>query len=312
MLVAPLPMDRVASEYYLWSPEGKPVSVHLSLEVVRALQPLLQINTGSRPLEHGGLLSGRVRHVNDSYIVCVEAMEPVDCGHARGASWTLTASEKHGLERKIRRQVGSSMIVGWFRTHTRPGLYLDQHDFSLFNDYFPHPASVALVIRPEDREAAFFFWEDGDIHRASPYQTFPFVPQALGTRPEFLPSGGMDVELVAVPAARVRTPAGASWRRRALYAAPIAAGLLAGFLWQPDIERRRARESDHSSGLAQPERAVFPPPEMVDVAALSPPAAEKAPSVAESPAPAAPPGRPRRSEEDRSLIPLPAPTTRGG
>ena len=241
MLVFPLAMDRVASEYYLWSPEGKPVSVHLSLEVVHALQPLLRSHTETRPLENGGLLFGRVRQVNDGYIVSVEAMEQVECGHVRGASWTLSGSEKHALERRIRRQTGSRTVVGWFRTHSRPGLYLDQHDFSLFNDYFAHPAAVALVIRPQDREAAFFIWEDGDIRRASPYQSFPFIPQALGTRRENGVAGA-DVELVAVPASSLRTHHVVSWRRRALYAAPIAAGVLAGFLWQPDIGRRRTAE----------------------------------------------------------------------
>ena len=282
-------MDRVASEYYLWSPEGKPVSVHLSLEVVHALQPVLRSETVTRPLENGGLLFGRVRHVNDSYIVSVEAMEQVECGHVRGASWTLSGSEKHALERRIRRQTGSRTVVGWFRTHTRPGLYLDQHDFNLFNDYFAHPASVALLIRPQDREAAFYFWEDGDIRRASPYQTFPFIPQALGTRRES-EFASTDVELVAVPASSLRTPPVVNWRRRALYAAPIAACVLAGFFWQPDIERRRAAEAFEPGRYRQPERAVFPPPETVETPA-SEPVMEEPPVLAANVVPETPPVR---------------------
>jgi hypothetical protein len=173
-------------------------------------------------------------------------------------------------------------VVGWFRTHTRPGLFLDQHDFGLFNDYFAHPASVALLIRPEDREAAFFFWEDGDIRRAAPYQTFPFIPEALGTRRESR-SPGSDVELIAVPASSLRTPPVVDWRRRALYAAPIAASVLAGFLWQPDIERRRTAEPVESRRYVIPERAVFPPPERLEV--VSSATVESSATVVEQPAP---------------------------
>src|SRR5687768_11507286 len=137
-------MERVAAEYYLWSLEGKPVSVHLSLDVVHALQPPARYSDGDRPVEHGGVLLGRVRHVNDSYIVSVDSVEVIPCEHARGASWTLSARDKQALLRRIRRQHGSLTVVGWFRTHTRAGLYLDQHDFSLFTEFFAQPSSVSL------------------------------------------------------------------------------------------------------------------------------------------------------------------------
>ena len=258
-------MEPAASEYYIWSLDGKPVSVHLNLKVVHELQPLVQPASGSRALEHGGILLGRVRRVNDCYMVCVDAAEMLTCEHARGASWTLSARDQQAMLRRIRRQHGSISVVGWFRTHTRPGLYLDQHDFTLFNDHFAHPSSVSLVVRPQDREAAFFFWEEGDIKRSSPYQTFPFIPQALGTHQEIQRFEPAAVDLVAVPAASVVRRPGRTFSslvgRRALYAAPIVAGVLAGLLWQPNIERRRSAGKPGESELSRSERRVFTPPE---------------------------------------------------
>lgn len=280
-------MNRVASEYYLWSLEGKPVSVHLSLDVVHELQPFALHSAGDRPLEHGGVLLGRVRQVNDCYIVSVDAAEVVECQHTRGASWNLSARDKQALLRRIRRQHGSLSVVGWFRTHTRQGLYLDQHDFNLFTEFFAHPSSVSLVVRPQDREAAFFFWENGDIRRSSPYQTFPFIPQALGTRYDIAKPELKTVELVAVPAVPKR---GASlrpgvWGRRALYATPLVAGVLAGFFWQPSIERRRTAELSREMPANQVERTVIAPPELRDEAPIEPAVSEIAPPpVTEAPA----------------------------
>ena len=290
-------MDRVASEYYLWSLEGKPVSVHLSLDVVHALQPFGHSSTGDRPREEGGVLLGRVRQVNDCYIVSVDAAEVIECQHTRGASWILSARDKQAVLRSIRRQHGSLSVVGWFRTHTRQGLYLDQHDFNLFTEFFAHPSSVSLLMRPEDREAAFFFWENGDIRRSSPYQTFPFIPQALGTRYEAKVSNELTrargsetparlsrerkgaesktIELIAIPAG-----AGV-WGRRVLYAAPILAGVLAGFFWQPSIERRRAVEVSREIPA---ERTVIASPELRGETPVEPSVTEaEPPAVTETP-----------------------------
>jgi hypothetical protein len=64
-----------------------------------------------------------------------------------------------------------------YRSHTRLGLYLDQDDQALIQNYFPGPNQVYLLVRPHASKTSvggFFFWEEGTIHRQSTYLEFPF------------------------------------------------------------------------------------------------------------------------------------------
>jgi len=182
------------TEHYVWSVEGKPVSVHLNLDVVRRLQPSLE-TTLERTPEIGGILLGYLRKIGDVIFVSVEDFEFVLCEHTRSESWHLSAREKqalHGRVRRLARDRGTRPVaVGWFRTHTRRGLYLDQHDFHLFRDYFPDPSAIVLLIRPERPRsiAGFFFREGTEIQRSFPLLSFPFAVEALAVShaPEILP-----------------------------------------------------------------------------------------------------------------------------
>jgi len=124
----------------------------------------------------------------DVTLVSIEDCVPVDCEHARSESWSLSARDRYILESTLRqlgkRRKGNPAIVGWFRTHTRRGLYLDQYDFNLFREYFANPSAVALLIRPEDPlpTAAFFFWEGGELQRSQPHDAFPFSVESLRPR----------------------------------------------------------------------------------------------------------------------------------
>lgn len=271
------PASVSASNHYSWRVEDKPVAVQLSLEVVRRMQPLLAVTPGSRAVESGGILLGHVQQASHSWIVSVEDFALIEIEHARGASWTLSSRDRQQFGRQLRR-LSRRVPVGWFRTHTRPGLFLDQHDFNLFREFFSHEASVALAIRPEPEhgaEAGFFFWEEGDVRRATTYRSFPFRPEALApVREAPSPVVAMPAAPAASPAVRTRPgvirtmpaarPAAppVSLRRKALYMAPIAAGLAAGILWQPRALRQPAATHAVSPPIAPAEsaRTVFAPP----------------------------------------------------
>lgn len=171
-------------QYFVWGVDGKPVSVHLSAKAAHELEEIATSSDHTegvdRVPERGGVLLGRVSEVNsEQYIVAVERIELVPCEHQRGPSYILGSREKDELFRRIRRHAKAKNgceVVGFFRLHTRPGLYLDQYDFDLMRGYFAHPSSVALLIRPSTETiptAGFFFWEDGDIQRSSSYREFP-------------------------------------------------------------------------------------------------------------------------------------------
>ena len=171
--------------YYIWRVEDRPISVHLNLDVVQQLEPLIRAGFEAIPrrgLEVGGLLLGRVRHPDTNYyIVSVDSFEPIESEHLRGPSFVLSAKDRSALEKRIERRSAAAgeelMVVGMFRSHTRPGLYLDEYDFDLIRTFFCHPSSIFLLVRPSSTEvpaAGIFFWENGDIRREAPYEEFPF------------------------------------------------------------------------------------------------------------------------------------------
>jgi len=180
------PAQRI-SEHYVWSPDAGPISIHLSLDVVQKLHPPAP-GPESRTPEIGGVLVGWTRQRDDLTLVSIEDCVLVDCEYARSASWSLSARDRYVLESTLRqlgrRKKGSPTVIGWFRTHTRRGLYLDEYDFNLFREYFSGPACVALLIRPDQPvpTAAFFFWEGGELQRSQPHGTFPFSVEALRSR----------------------------------------------------------------------------------------------------------------------------------
>jgi protein TonB len=280
----------------------KPVAVHFSLDAMARMRPLGAIHAERpRTEESGGLLLGRIKQSPEGgYMVAVDDFEPLDCEHVRGASWILSKTDKDNLDRKLRkwatrsrREVG---VVGWYRTHTRPGLFLDQHDFEVFQEFFGHPGSIALLIRPsvdEPAQASFFFWEEDDIYRSTAYLPFEFRPEAHGR--DVATAEEEVVEIAPTPKAVVRMPSsilrrktplpvaversarpdpGSRWYgKQALLWVAVAAGLGAGIFWQPRVlspVKQSRQSSETAGGAVTRERPVFSAP----ADAVSPPAAE--------------------------------------
>jgi periplasmic protein TonB len=205
-------------DYFVWSSEERPVSVHLNLRGVNALDAQARATLGTMPrrgIEIGGLLLGRVKNPNPGqYIVSVEQFEPFEIEHLRGLSYILSAADRDTLSQRLRKlAVGKKglSVVGFYRSHTRPGLYLDEYDSDLLKTYFADASSVALLVRPVHdgpSTAGFFIWEEGEIYRARTYREFPLKaellnPQWPAERPDA--SAPVDSPLPAISPAIART-----------------------------------------------------------------------------------------------------------
>ncbi len=73
--------------------------------------------------------------------------------------------------------------MGFYRSHTRDGLFMDDADMALAQRYFPGAGNVFLIVKPFASRTSiggFFFWEDGEINRESCYLQFPFHRGELG------------------------------------------------------------------------------------------------------------------------------------
>src|SRR5262249_42211937 len=78
---------------------------------------------------------------------------------------------------------GGLSVVGFYRSHTRDGLYMDEADLSVAQHYFPDAGNVFLLIKPFASRTSiggFFFWENGEINRQSSYLQFPFHREEWG------------------------------------------------------------------------------------------------------------------------------------
>lgn len=173
------------SDYYIWSPPGKNVAIHLHLDVLDRRGSEVMRGFGAVPkrgAEVGGVLIGTVEPAtsDDPAIVRVEDFQPVECEYKRGPSYLFTEEEKATFEDAVQcwqpDPSKPAHAVGFYRSHTRDGLSLAPEDVELLNEFFPDAESAALVIKPygtKVSEAGFFVREDGAFPEKSPLE-FPF------------------------------------------------------------------------------------------------------------------------------------------
>lgn len=192
----------VGGATYVWEDPGDSIMIQVSLDLVEKLGTALQqgLGTGPRGTEIGGILLGRALPGFGRSIL-VEDFELTPCEHLRGASYTLSPDDKHALGTHLARR-RARQVVGYFRSHTRPGLYMDLEDFAVFSRYFPEAWQVVLLVRPSTEGPAtggFFFWEEGDVNRRSTYREFPFDRTLLATG-DFPIAGGQSMVPASHPA----------------------------------------------------------------------------------------------------------------
>jgi proteasome lid subunit RPN8/RPN11 len=139
--------------------------------------------------EIGGLLLGNW----DGRRISITGFEPLDCEHATGPSFTLSARDQTRLAEMIaacRRNDAERQPVGWYHSHTRSEIFLSDADVAIHHRFFPEAWQVALVLKPhtfEPTRAGFFFREvDGSLRGKASYREFRL--EALPLRPGIPPS----------------------------------------------------------------------------------------------------------------------------
>jgi len=173
---------QVVPGYYVWDVPGKPVVVHLNLNVVDRLAAEIMRGYGAVPrpgAEVGGLLIGTMETgpgeagVGETRsLVKVEDFAAVPCEYRRGPSYLFTEDDGAAFEQAFA-QPG---VIGYFRSHTRDGLSLAVEDFELLDHFFPGSAHLALVVKPFATKAstASFFVRENGAFPVAPALEFPF------------------------------------------------------------------------------------------------------------------------------------------
>jgi len=176
------PVAQQDPNYYVWQVPGKPVAVHVHLDVVDRLGAEVLRGFGAVPkrgAEVGGILLGSIEP-GEVTIVRVEDFEGVPCTYSRGPSYLFSGEERVAFEEALARWPGdlfaAATPVGYFRSHTRDGMSLSEEDLDILNHYFRDPAQVALLVKPFATKvsmAGFFARESGEFPAETPLE-FPF------------------------------------------------------------------------------------------------------------------------------------------
>jgi hypothetical protein len=240
-------------DYYVWAIPGKPLIIHLHLEVVDRLLADVMRGFGAvrkRGAEIGGLLIGNIEP-GDPTIVRIEDFESIECGYKRGPSYLFTEDATRPFEDACDRwqpdDSRPAYAVGFFRSHTREGFSLAPDDLELMDACFPSPYHVVLLIKPygtKVSQAGFFFREDGAFQTATPLE-FPFRRRELAGEEapphrsmiERRPRARDSRSIVPSPAAQevddpgsaVRSPLGPAYA----ITAPSKSRLRSGWVWIP-------------------------------------------------------------------------------
>lgn len=177
-----------ASPSYLWEVPGKPVIVHVALEVVDRLDR--EVSESFRSLEArgseiGGLLLGAVQE-SSPFEVSIQTYDVVPSEYKRGPLYQLSQGDLERFEGVLEQRVGAGMrIVGFFRSHTRKGLGLDTEDVAIFNRLFPKQYQVALLAKPFATKltaGAIFIREGRSLRSESSYKEFHFRTSTVERR----------------------------------------------------------------------------------------------------------------------------------
>jgi hypothetical protein len=184
--MGPIP-ESATLPYYVWEIPEK-ISVRLHFDVIDRMSPEILRGLGAlkrRGAEVGGLLLGR-QEPGVPQRVTVEDFEPIPSEYRTGPSYNLSQKDLVAFEAAIARRrddLSSLTVVGFYRSHTRDELFMDEADLGIATRYFPGIGSVFLLVKPfatKPSVGGFFFWEDGAINREASHLLFPFHRTELG------------------------------------------------------------------------------------------------------------------------------------
>jgi hypothetical protein len=246
-----------------WKPPGRAPAVRLDHDVIDRMTVDIMRGFGvtrRRGTEVGGVLLGKIS-VGEEPVVLVYDYETVPCEYSHGPSYVLSERDLQAFADVVnqwRKEISPDQyVVGYFRSHTRDGLYLDQTDAAVFHRHLKDPLAVALVIKPyatRASEAAFFLQTGGKLDSQPAPPEFQFVRAELAVPREAVPSVAQSAP---VPPSRIEeeesdeeVPVDDAVEAAAPSAAPSSSA-------QPLIEPERSRRVSERSLPERPAAPIF-------------------------------------------------------
>src|SRR6266849_4164333 len=171
-----------------WSVAESPITIEYSLVVIEEIRH--EVAEGFQRLSRGGIEVGGVLYGSrEGRTVRIMAMREIACEHARGPTFHLSGNDRALLTAQLEREredprLSGMTVVGWFLSHTRSEITLQQSDLETYGKFFPEPWQVTMVIRPgraSTMRAGFFVREsDGTVKTDHSYHDFQFPDRLAG------------------------------------------------------------------------------------------------------------------------------------
>ncbi len=176
------------AKFGAWVVAESPVDIEYSLLVIDEIRQV--VADGFQRLQRGGIEVGGVLYgTREGRIVRIMAMREITCEHARGPTFHLSDNDRAALATQIERdkadlRLEGLLVVGWFLSHTRSDVTLQQSDLDTFGRFFPEPWQITMVVHPGRAgimRAGFFVREpDGSVRGERSYQEFNFPDRLAG------------------------------------------------------------------------------------------------------------------------------------
>lgn len=181
-------MSVTDAKFGTWTVPESPVDVEYSLVVIDEIRQV--VADGFQRLQRGGIEVGGVLYgTREDRVVRVLAMREIACEHARGPTFHLSDNDRAALTAQLARdkedmRLEGMLVVGWFLSHTRSDVTLQQSDLDTYSAFFPEPWQVTMVVHPGRAgamRAGFFVREpDGSVKGERSYQEFNFPDRTAG------------------------------------------------------------------------------------------------------------------------------------
>lgn len=144
-----------------------PIFIHL--EVVATI--LASLPPGD-PVEAGGLLVGHQGVDSNGKYLLISGAIPATSAEGERLSLTFTHQAWDQMLADKERSHADRLVVGWYHTHPRLGVFLSANDLFIHQHFFAASMQIALVIDPSDFAWGIFHWEEHRLVAAASYYIY--------------------------------------------------------------------------------------------------------------------------------------------
>lgn len=143
-----------------WTQPGTSFSITYRLALFHEID--FQVNEGYRSIPYGGIeIGGLLFGHADRNSARIEAFRTIECEHASGPSFVLSDHDISVLQQQLNSSAGDPELaglkpIGWFISHTRKGLQMNDRESALFDQLFPEPGAITLLVKPERFKPTLF------------------------------------------------------------------------------------------------------------------------------------------------------------